>query len=87
MVSLQYIGQSHTLIFLPGEKVKTKVSEGEIIDIEIDEKEIKRYQLAGFQVVGEEAPKAPKTPAVAKAPAPAKVAKPKAPKAPKTPKK
>jgi len=76
MVSLQYIGQSHTLIFLPGEKVKTKVSEGEIIDIEIDEKEIKRYQLAGFQVVGSEAPKAPKTPAVEKAP-----------KAPKTPQK
>jgi len=76
MVSLQYIGQSHTLIFLPGEKVKTKVSEGEIIDIEIDEKEIKRYQLAGFQVVGSEAPKAPKTPAVEKAQ-----------KAPKTPQK
>ena len=62
MVSLQYIGQSHTLIFLPGEKVKTKVSEGEIIDIEIDEKEIKRYQLAGFQIVDGKSPKAPAEP-------------------------
>lgn len=70
MVSLQYIGQSHTFILLPGEKVKTKVAEGEIIEMDLPEKEIKGYLNRGFQIAGEGADKPAK-----KADKPAKKAK------------
>ena len=65
MISLQYIGDSHTLIQLPGDKIKTKVSQGEIIDLDITEKQAKDFTNRGFQLVSGgrevEAPKAKKS--------------------------
>lgn len=50
MTSIQYVGDSHTLVLLPGEFVKRKVVNGEIIEVE-HEKTISSLLSRGFALV------------------------------------
>ena len=50
MVSIQYVGDSHTSVLLPGEFVKRKVVNGEIIEVE-DEKTVSSLLSRGFSLV------------------------------------
>lgn len=50
MVSIQYVGDSHTSVFIPREPQKVRVVNGEIIDI-ADEKIAKSLLYRGFQLI------------------------------------
>lgn len=50
MTSLQYVGDSHTTVLLPGETVKRKVVNGEIISTD-DVGLVKTLAYRGFKVV------------------------------------
>lgn len=50
MTSIQYVGDSHTLVLIPWEFVKRKVVNGEIIELE-DEKTVSSLLSRGFALV------------------------------------
>ena len=47
---MQYLGNEYTLVAQKGSREKVKVVNGEIIDVE--EKDVARFRVGGFQVVG-----------------------------------
>lgn len=59
MVSIQYVGDSHTTVLIPGEFTKRKVVNGEIIEVE-DAKTVSSLLSRGFAITTSKPAKAVK---------------------------